>query len=444
LWVLGIASTAIGLVLLAIDAPMWDAGGPGIVGFELAGSEEKAAEILAEWDRDAEDAARLSLWLDFLYLALYGAFWALAAAAIRDRSRRVGWGRYAAIGTLAVFAAPIAAACDAIEDVALLLVLGGHGGSVGPPVAAFFATAKFALLFFAVGYVLLGLVRRRLLASALLAVVAFAFVMVVVVVEDRRSIDGEGLAVYETGEGPPLVLIHGFSVDHTWWDRVVPALAKRHRVVTVDLLGHGRSPKPTEGYTMEEHADRVAEELQERGVDRATVVGHSLGGAVAVALAERQPRLVRRLMVIGTGPEDPDGASGNPFVLATFLPVTGHLIRAFEPHDLVRAFLEDTLLPEVDLSPEQAEAPEHPTWQAYHGSAFGFRDYRSDTPLDTRVKRLGVPFAAIFGADDDEADKGIRYRAVPGARVTVLPGLGHSPQLERPGRVARLISDFAR
>jgi hypothetical protein len=157
LWLLGVAGLAIGAVLLALDGPMWDAGGPGIVGFELAGSAGRARDILVEWGGSGRDAARLSLWIDFAYLAVYGAFWALAAAAVRDLAARRGRRRLAAVGAVAVWLAPAAAACDAVEDVNLLLALGGHGGSVAPPLAAGFASAKFLLIGLAIGYVLLGL-----------------------------------------------------------------------------------------------------------------------------------------------------------------------------------------------------------------------------------------------------------------------------------------------
>lgn len=91
LWSLGAAGFLIGIVLLALDGRMYDAGGPGIVGFELAGSVDRSREVLVEWGWDGRDAARLSLWLDYAYLVVYGAFWALAAAAIRDLARRQGW-----------------------------------------------------------------------------------------------------------------------------------------------------------------------------------------------------------------------------------------------------------------------------------------------------------------------------------------------------------------
>lgn len=150
---------AFGIVLLALDERMRDAGGPGIVGFELAGTGERAHEILADWGDSGRDAARLSLWLDFPYLLAYGAFWALAVTATRDAFRVRGSLRLARPGALVAF--PLgAAAFDAVEDVALLLVLGERGGSALPALATACASAKFLLIAIAVLYVIAGLVAR--------------------------------------------------------------------------------------------------------------------------------------------------------------------------------------------------------------------------------------------------------------------------------------------
>ena len=134
LWSLGIAATVLGLVLLGIDQRLWDEGGPGIVGFELAGTERRAREILVEWGPDGRSAARLSLWLDYAYLAAYGAFLALASLATRDHARRQGWRRFAAAGTAMAGLAVAAALFDAVEDAFLLLALGRHGGAAAPAV----------------------------------------------------------------------------------------------------------------------------------------------------------------------------------------------------------------------------------------------------------------------------------------------------------------------
>ena len=156
----GIATVLTGAVLLAIDPSARDSDYPNIVEFEFAGSEDGAAEILADWGERGADAAKRSLWLDFLYIAFYGTFLVLAAAATRDLSARRGWRRMAAFGVAAVPFAAAAAAFDAIEDVGLLLTVDGHGGDLAPGLAAVCASLKFALLAAVIGYLLFGLLLR--------------------------------------------------------------------------------------------------------------------------------------------------------------------------------------------------------------------------------------------------------------------------------------------
>jgi hypothetical protein len=155
-----IASLAIGAVLLVLDTRMMDAGGPGIVGFEVAGSEDRAAEILADWGDEGADAARASLWIDFAYLIAYGTFLVLAAWTTRDLARARGWTRMAALGTAVIPLAAAAAAFDAIEDVGLLLAVDRHGGAFAPRLAQVCATLKFALLAVTIAYLLAGLLLR--------------------------------------------------------------------------------------------------------------------------------------------------------------------------------------------------------------------------------------------------------------------------------------------
>jgi hypothetical protein len=155
-----IASLAIGAVLVVLDSRMMDAGGPGIIGFELAGSEDRATEILADWGDEGIDAAKASLWIDYAYIVAYGTFLVLAAWATRDLSRARGWARMAAVGTAVMPLAAAAAAFDAIEDVGLLLAVNGHGGAVAPRLAQICASLKFALLAMTIAYLLAGLAIR--------------------------------------------------------------------------------------------------------------------------------------------------------------------------------------------------------------------------------------------------------------------------------------------
>ena len=155
-----IATAAIFVVLAVLDLRMMDAGGPGIVGFEVAGTQDRAAQILAEWGRDGIDAAKASLWIDYAYIAAYGTFLVLAAWATRDLALERGWRRMAAWGLAAIPFAAAAAAFDAIEDVGLLLAVNEHGGALAPRLAQVCASLKFALLAVTIAYLLAGLLLR--------------------------------------------------------------------------------------------------------------------------------------------------------------------------------------------------------------------------------------------------------------------------------------------
>ena len=157
----GVATVALFLVLSALDLRMRDAGGPGIVGFEFAWDEQGASEILADWGEEGKDAARLSLWLDFLYLIAYATLGTLAVGGVRELARRRGLRRVASAGA-AVIAFPAAAASfDALEDVGLLIALDGAGGDTAPMLAAICASLKFALAAAAILYIVVGLIAAR-------------------------------------------------------------------------------------------------------------------------------------------------------------------------------------------------------------------------------------------------------------------------------------------
>ena len=105
-------------------------------------------------------------------------------------------------------------------------------------------------------------------------------------------------------QGSPIVLIHCCTCSMDWWDNLAPLLERDHRVIRIDLLGHGGSDKPSAGYSIDDQASAVAEALAKLGVVGATVVGHSLGGSVAIALAEQSPQLATRVVIIDQAPED--------------------------------------------------------------------------------------------------------------------------------------------
>jgi hypothetical protein len=157
LWVLGIAAAALFLVLALIDLRIQDTGGPGIIGLELARSNARVTEIMAQWGATGQDAARLSIWLDFPYLILYGAFLTLAVLALRDAGRERGWDRYARWGIVVAFLPVFAALCDVAEDAGMLLMLEGRGATRLPQIVTGFALLKFAALAAVALYLLTGL-----------------------------------------------------------------------------------------------------------------------------------------------------------------------------------------------------------------------------------------------------------------------------------------------
>jgi hypothetical protein len=165
--VFGIATLAFTAILELID-PSHVSHGPTILNFEFAGSQSRAAQIVAEWGTKGRSAARLSLVLDYGYMLSYGLFFALAGFAVRDTARARGWRRLAAVGVVVPFFALAAATFDASENVALLLTLAGNGGSLAPPFAAVCSALKFALIGIAILYAICGLtlwLRSRLLQA---------------------------------------------------------------------------------------------------------------------------------------------------------------------------------------------------------------------------------------------------------------------------------------
>jgi hypothetical protein len=157
---LSVTTVALGILLTAIDPSTKADGNPNIVDLEFAWDEERVDEIRTDWGNEGEDAARLSLWVDFAYLLSYGSLLVLASAATRDLAASRGWRRVAAFGAIAIPAAAAGAIFDAVEDVWLLIALGGNGGDLAPALAAIAAGLKFALVAVAILYVLAGLVLR--------------------------------------------------------------------------------------------------------------------------------------------------------------------------------------------------------------------------------------------------------------------------------------------
>ncbi|MEU8194716.1 alpha/beta hydrolase [Microbispora amethystogenes] len=248
------------------------------------------------------------------------------------------------------------------------------------------------------------------------------------------SLDDGDIHVCQDGprDAPALLLIHGSASSARSWDSLVPLLTGSHRVIRIDLLGHGRSAKPAgPSYATPDQGRRAGVALDRLGVERAIVVGHSSGGAVATALAEQRPDLVIALALVNTGP----GMAA--FIAAESAPITpsqwppaDEQIRRFASTGFSRAGYQipQELLDEVRMM----------THHTFTATMAGTRAYLEEQALPERLTALGKPLWVIFGEDDRRwrSSSAADYRTVPGAKVELLPGLGHSPMLEDPARTA--------
>jgi pimeloyl-ACP methyl ester carboxylesterase len=250
--------------------------------------------------------------------------------------------------------------------------------------------------------------------------------------------------VEERGTGEPVLCISGLGYSNWCWRETAEALGRRHRVITFDNRGTGRSDAPDEGYSIEQFADDAAGVLRSASVASAHVIGHSMGGYIAQMLAVRHPSLVRSLVLIGTS----SGGEGSlPIPAATSelwktsvkLPPDA-FARATMPYSFATGWSDahparfETLLVERLAFPTAAEP-----WKKQFRAASDFgRDGLS-------LSSIAVPVLIIHGTDDRVVPyaNGERLaRQLSHARFEPMEGAGHLCFLEEPDRVQALIESW--
>ena len=257
------------------------------------------------------------------------------------------------------------------------------------------------------------------------------------------ELDGPDLNVEEFG--PPgdraVVLLHGYSASVEWWDRVAAALPGR-RVVAVDLVGHGGSEAPTdaESYSIDSQAKAVRSALDALGVRHAVVVGHSMGGFVALALAEKDPKHVERVVISDT-PAEMSLAEMPALAGLACAPVIGQAIDRLRSVDVITdsslqtGFADGFAVP--PLAHRSLERLTHP------GLCYA-RDQDGEPAAVDRIARLEQPVLVVWGERDVLTPKAVnvqRYRQA-GLTPVVIPGSGHSPMVEAPGEFVNAITEF--
>jgi pimeloyl-ACP methyl ester carboxylesterase len=260
-------------------------------------------------------------------------------------------------------------------------------------------------------------------------------------------LDDGDMHVVEDGRpgAPGLLLIHGSAASVAWWDPVVRVLAGAYRVIRVDLLGHGKSASPVGGYGIPAQARRVGAALDRLGAGRVTVIGHSMGCMVATALAEQRPDRVAALALIDMGPSLDAAMPEGLLVRLLLARFPGRLLWRLRSEAAIRKAMRSAFTRPVDIPAVIIEAALGMTHRALAGTARGAADYLRQQSLPDRLATLGVPVLVIFGTEDARypSSSAAAYRVVPGARVELLPGVGHTPMLEDPQTTSDLLLEFA-
>ncbi len=270
----------------------------------------------------------------------------------------------------------------------------------------------------------------------------------------HATLHGHRVGYRMAGDGPLIVLIHGItSTSHVWLD-VMASLSDRYTVVAPDLLGHGRSAKPRGDYSLGAYASGARDLLGLLGFERGTIVGHSLGGGIALQFAYQFPEYTERLVLVSSGGLGPDV---HPLLRAGALPGSEWVMPLITPAWAVRAgaAVADVLRRfGIQAGPDLAEA-------ARGYASLADRDARTAflhtlrAVIDLEGQRVSaadrlylaerLPTLLIWGrADPIIPVKHGRAaaRRIPGSRLVEFPDAGHWPQLDDPERFVAELTAF--
>ncbi|MGD0452144.1 MAG: alpha/beta fold hydrolase [Solirubrobacteraceae bacterium] len=267
------------------------------------------------------------------------------------------------------------------------------------------------------------------------------------------SLHGRTVTCVEAGSGPVLLLIHGMAGTYENWEAVIEPLAQRHTVIAPDLPGHGSSEPGGGDYSLGSHAAVLRDLLITLGHDRATLVGHSLGGGIAMQFAYQFPEITERLVLVSSGGLGPEVSAvlraaalpgADLFIAATAGP--GRVVGSA----LARGLGAVGLRPNADLAEvargyaSLADASRRAAFLATLRSVVGTEGQRVEAG-DRLYLADGVPVLIIWGRRDrmiPVAHGEHAHEAISGSRLEIFDTAGHLPQLEAPGRFVAVLERF--
>jgi 4,5:9,10-diseco-3-hydroxy-5,9,17-trioxoandrosta-1(10),2-diene-4-oate hydrolase len=263
-------------------------------------------------------------------------------------------------------------------------------------------------------------------------------------------VDGEPVNYVDIGSGPPLLLIHGLAGSWQNWLETIPHFARTHRVVAPDLPGFGESPMPREKISIAGYGRQVDAFCDEVGIERAAVVGNSMGGFVAAEVAIQHPHRVEKLVLVSAAGITIEHQRNDrllalmrrfEFALtwAATHPRPEFMLRRRARHAARFVFAHPDRIPGPLLT-ENVRGSGKP----------GFvdaLDALTSYPLRDRLERISVPTLVVWGDSDrlvPTSDADVFEDLIPNARKVVYEDTGHVPQLERPGRFNADVEAFLR
>ncbi|MBJ7472813.1 MAG: alpha/beta hydrolase [Solirubrobacteraceae bacterium] len=275
------------------------------------------------------------------------------------------------------------------------------------------------------------------------------------IVQDREiTLHGKVVSYRHGGSGPQMVLLHGIASNNRTWDPIIERLAQTHEVIAPDLLGHGQSDKPIGDYSIGGYASVVRDLLLALEADRVTLVGHSLGGGIAMQLVHMAPELVGRLVLVDSGGL---GKGLGVALRAASLPGAPLFIRAVTSLPAQAAGRKAKVLAEragLELPTDLTEGLGGFTSLHDRQAREAFlHTVRASTSLGgqrvSAVDKLylmdGLPVLTIWGEHDSIIPVGHAYEAqelVPHMTLAIVAGAGHFPHVDAPDQLIALVTDF--
>ena len=275
-----------------------------------------------------------------------------------------------------------------------------------------------------------------------------------------RTIHGYRRAFRIAGEGPAILLIHGIGDSSATWTDIIPHLAQHHTVIAPDLLGHGRSDKPRADYSVAAYANGMRDLLAVLGIERVTVIGHSLGGAVAMQFAYQFPQLVDRLVLTSTSAVTKDI---HALLRLISVPLVNESLRLFRlPGGRLAAKLAGNVAAQLhaatlrpmgilnetpDLVRILGDIKDGTAYLAFLKTLRAVVDWRGQviTLLDRCYLNQHIPVQIVWGAQDSVFPVNHAYlahAAMPGSRIEIFNRAGHYPFLDDPIRFLRVVESF--